>query len=93
VTFTYPALTAGSYNIQVMTANGFAYPSLPSTTDLWLSNGISRSAGSYAGHILTVAGNGMTTTLNDGNTFILKCPTGGSFTLKRIAATANKHKF
>lgn len=76
-----------------MTANGFAYPPLPSTTSLWLSNGISRSAGSYAGHILTVAGNGMSTTIDDGNTFSMKCPTGGIFPIRRINATANKHAF
>lgn len=76
-----------------MTANGFAYPPLPSSTDLWLSNGISRSSGSYAGHILTVAGNGMSTSINDGNTFSMKCPTGGIFPIKRINATANKHAF
>lgn len=93
ITFAYPALTEGSYNIQIMTSNGFAYPPLPTTTELWLSNGISRSAGSYAGHILTVAGNGMTTSINDGNIFTMKCPTGAAFTLKRINATANRHAF
>jgi hypothetical protein len=93
ITFAYPALTQGDYFIQVMTANGFAYPPLPSTTQLWLSNGISRSSGSYAGHIMTVAGNGMTTTINDGNTFTMKCPTGGSFPIRRINATASKHAF
>lgn len=93
ITFAYPALTQGNYDIKVMTSNGFAYPPLPSTTELWLSNGISRSSGSYAGHIITVAGNGMTTTMNDGNIFTMKCPTGGIFPLKRINATAGKHAF
>ncbi len=93
ITFAYPALTKGSYNIKIMTSNGFAYPPIPTTTELSLPNGISRSSGSYAGHIITVAGNGMTTTLNDGNTFVMKCPTGGSFNLKRINASANLHAF
>jgi hypothetical protein len=93
ITFAYPVLTQGNYNIQIMTSNGFAYPSLPTTTELWLSNGISLSVGSCAVHILTVAGNGMTTTINDGNIFTMKCRTGASFPLKRINATANKHAF
>jgi hypothetical protein len=93
VTFTYPALKQGNYNIMVLTSNGYAYPPLPTTTNLWLSNGISRSSGSYAGHIVTVAGNGMTTTINDGNVFTMICPTGGSFKIKRINATASKHAF
>lgn len=93
ITFAYPALKQGSYNIKILTSNGFAYPLIQTTTVLSLPNGISRSSGSYAGHIITVAGNGMTTTINDGNIFTMKCPTGGSFNLKRINASANLHAF
>lgn len=93
ITFTYPALTQGNYNIQILTSNGYAYPPIPTTTTLWLANGISRSSGSYAGHIITVAGNGLSTSLNDGNVFTMTCPTGGSFILKRINASASLHAF
>lgn len=93
ITFVYPALAQGDYYIQILTSNGYAYPPLPTTTNTWLVNGISRSSGAYTGHILTVAGNGLTTTLNDGNVFTMICPTGGSFTLKRISASASVHSF
>lgn len=93
ITFVYPALLQGDYYIQIMTSNGYAYPPLPTTTNTWLINGISRSSGAYTGHIVTVAGNGLTNTLNDGNIFTMICPTGGSFIVKRISAAPSVHSF
>lgn len=93
LTFTYPPLTAGSYDILIKVGNAYAYPPLPTVTNLWLGNGISTSSGSYAGHILTVAGNGMTTTINDNNVFTIRCPVGGIIPLVRLAAAANFHTF
>ena len=93
ITFVYPALVQGDYYIQILTSNGYAYPPLPTTTNLWLANGISRSSGAFSGHIVTVAGNGLSTTLSDGNVFTMICPTGGSFSLKRISASASVQSF
>lgn len=93
ITFNYPPLTVGNYDIKIKTGSSFAYPPIPSSVSLWIANGISRSSGSFAGHIISVAGSGMTTTINDGNVFQMVCPTGGRFDLKRINASASLQAF
>lgn len=93
IAFNYPPLTSGNYDIKIKTGNSFAYPPIPSSVSLWITSGISRSSGSFAGHIITVTGSGMSTSINDGNVFQMVCPIGGRFDLKRVNASANLQAF
>jgi hypothetical protein len=44
-----------------MTSTGNTHPKITTTTTLQLAIGLSRSSGSYNGHIISVSGNGLPT--------------------------------
>jgi hypothetical protein len=58
----------------LLTNNGYAYPPLMTSTSLFFTQTLQYNSGSYNGHIINVTGNGMTSTLDDGNAFTLVCP-------------------
>ena len=58
LSFVYPALKYGSYEINIMTSKGLTHPAILTTTTLSIGTGLSRSSGSLNGHRLTVATNG-----------------------------------
>ena len=60
ITFPYPPLTAGSYDIVVTVNGNNAYPTFSSSTAL-LIGVISSTSGSNKGQILNVIGNGFST--------------------------------
>ncbi len=65
LSFEYPALPAGDYEIKILTSTGYTSPILISTTTLSFAWGISRSSGPTTGHIVTMGGNGMTDNILD----------------------------
>jgi hypothetical protein len=58
ISFAYPALKYGSYEINIMTSKGLTHPAIVTTTSLSIGSGLSRSSGSLNGHRLTVSTNG-----------------------------------
>jgi hypothetical protein len=64
LTFAYPALKYGSYEINIMTSKGLTHPAILTTTTLSIGNGLSRSSGSLNGHRLTVAVNGFPSSID-----------------------------
>lgn len=66
ITFPYPPLTAGSYDIVVTVNGNNVYPTLPTTTSLVIGD-ISSTSGSNKGQILNVIGNGFSTKENPSN--------------------------
>ena len=60
ITFPYPPLSAGSYDIVVTVSGNNAYPTLSSSTALAIGD-ISSTSGSNKGQILSVIGNGFST--------------------------------
>ncbi len=66
ITFPYPSLSAGSYDIVVTVNGNNAYPILKTTTALVIVS-ISSTSGSNIGQILNVFGNGFPDKNNPGN--------------------------
>ena len=64
LSFVYPALKYGSYEVAIMTSSGLTHPAIITTTDLSINTGISRSSGSLNGHRLTVGANGLPSTID-----------------------------
>ena len=64
ISFVYPALKYGSYEVAIMSSTGLTHPAIITTTNLWITSGISRSSGSLNGHQLTVSGNGFPSTVD-----------------------------
>lgn len=59
LSFLYPALPTGSYEVKIMTPTGYTYPAIITTTALVFGSGLSRSSGSLNGHRLTLNANGL----------------------------------
>jgi hypothetical protein len=66
ITFPYPSLSAGSYDIVVTVNGNNAYPILKTSTALVIGS-ISSTSGSNNGQILNVVGNGFSTKDNPSN--------------------------
>lgn len=64
LSFLYPPLPAGSYEVKIMTPTGFTYPAIITTTSLVFGSGLSRSSGSLNGHRLTLNANGLPTSIS-----------------------------
>lgn len=62
LTFAYPALKYGSYEVFILTSTGYTHPAIITKTSLNIATGISRSSGGLYGHRLTVATNGFPST-------------------------------
>ncbi len=66
ITFPYPSLSAGSYDIVVTVNGNNVYPILKTSTPLVIGS-ISSTSGSNIGQILNVVGNGFSTKDNPSN--------------------------
>lgn len=64
ISFAYPALKYGSYEVLILTSSGYTHPAIITSTSLSINTGISRSSGSLNGHRLTVATNGMPSSID-----------------------------
>jgi hypothetical protein len=66
ISFNYPALPAGEYEVKINTGNGLTHPTIMTTTKLSLGNSLS-SRGSLAGNLLPISANGLPETADDSN--------------------------
>jgi hypothetical protein len=66
ISFNYPALPAGEYEVKINTATGLTHPAIMTTTKLSLGNSLS-SRGSLAGNLLPISANGLPETADDSN--------------------------
>jgi hypothetical protein len=58
LTFTYPALKYGEYEIKILTSTGYTHPQIISTTKLNILSSLSKPSGSLNGHRISVNTNG-----------------------------------
>lgn len=73
LSFVYPALTYGSYEIKIMTPTGYTHPAIITKTSLVWGSGISRGYGSLNGHRLTLDANGLPTAVDRYLNVLLVC--------------------
>lgn len=58
LSFNYPALPAGQYEVLIMASSGYSHPSIVTNTNLRIGNSISRNSGSLNGHRISISTNG-----------------------------------
>lgn len=58
ISFNYPNIEAGEYEIQIQTSTGLTHPIVKSTTNQWIGSA-SASKGSTAGNQLSIIANGL----------------------------------
>lgn len=64
LSFNYPAIFAGSYEIKIMTPTGYTHPAIVTKTLLGFGTGVSRTSGSLNGHRLSLTANGLPTAVD-----------------------------
>jgi hypothetical protein len=92
LTFAYPALKYGSYEVFILTPTGYTHPAITTKTSLKIVGGISRSSGGLNGHRLTVATNGFPSTVDKYLAVNLIC-TNYSTPLQVISVVPDKITF